>query len=164
MIFRQGTLDDLDNIFRIKVEALTAYKGMIAWTDEYPTRDIFKEDIEKGELFILDNDGDIVAIVVLNMQEDLYYKEIPWEEKDDFIVIHRVLVAPKYSGQGMGRRLLEEVEKYVISKNINSIKLDVKTTNIRAQRLYNGMGYKALGQMTLEGRIGIWYGMQKILL
>lgn len=164
MVFRKGTYNDLDNIFEIKEEALTAYKGTIAWSKEYPTRETFGRDIEKEELFVLEEDGDIVAIAVLNMQEDIYYKNIPWEEKESFIILHRVLVAPKYSRQGRGKRLLSEIDKHIVSKGIKSIRLDVKTTNDKAQNLYKCMGYKVLGEMPLEGRIGTWYGMQKILI
>lgn len=163
MIFRQGSLNDLDEIFKMKEEALEVYKEYITWNSQYPTREKFKDDIEKGHMFLLEEEGEIIAFAVLNNEEDISYYKIPWTNSSKYLVIHRVLVSHKHSRKGIGRKLIEELCNYAIDKGLEYLRLDVKTTNLPAQKLYNSMGFKALGEIPLEGRIGTWYAMEKKL-
>ena len=62
----------------------------------------------------------------------------------DFGYIGDLCVDEKYRRQGIAQALIAEAEKYLISKNIKSIELDVFTFNNEANNLYEKLGYRNL--------------------
>ena len=58
-----------------------------------------------------------------------------------FINIHDIIVKDKFRGQGIGRKLLEEVKQRAVSMDCAKITLEVREDNHKAQRLYQSMGY-----------------------
>jgi ribosomal-protein-alanine N-acetyltransferase len=61
-------------------------------------------------------------------------------------------VAHRYRRHGVGRRLLEWLEKCAVVAGIAHISLEVRAANIGAQSFYERMGYRAIGQ--LPGNVG----------
>ena len=165
MRLRIGQLNDLDLIYSIKCEALKHYKEFgISWTENYPTKDIFKEDIEKKELFVLEGDNkEILGIVVINRVEEKAYDDIPWAIEDDYVVLHRVLVNPAFSGKGYGKYLIEKVIEYAKEDDVKAIRLDTNTKNILGQKLYKSQGFSILGEISLPSKGASFYCLEKIL-
>lgn len=56
-------------------------------------------------------------------------------------------VAPPYRRTGVGRRLLEWLEKCAVVGGIFSVTLEVRAGNEGAQLFYKRMGYRALGHL-----------------
>lgn len=56
-------------------------------------------------------------------------------------------VAPEHRRFGHGRRLMHEVEQGFLRRGISTIRLEVRTSNIAAQRLYLNLGYKIVRRM-----------------
>ena len=54
-------------------------------------------------------------------------------------------VAPAWRRHGLGRRLMEELERKVIAVGGTAMELHVFTGNTAAMRLYERLGYKQLG-------------------
>lgn len=53
-------------------------------------------------------------------------------------------------GQGIGSRLLDQVESYAIASSCKSIRLDVIDTNPNAKRLYERKGFSVTKSETFE--------------
>lgn len=72
--------------------------------------------------------------------------------------IHGVFVSPYYRGRGIGKRLMEAVMA-VIENNPQfvKIKLGVNTTNSDAIRLYESLGFKIVGKLEKEIKLGDVY-------
>jgi len=58
------------------------------------------------------------------------------------INIHDFVVAPAFREQGIGKFLLDEVEKYARRNRYSKINLEVRNDNIKAQNLYKKAGFK----------------------
>jgi GNAT superfamily N-acetyltransferase len=59
-----------------------------------------------------------------------------------FINIHDIVVLDKYRGQGIGRRLIEEVFRKAEATDCSKITLEVREDNDTAQTLYSSLGFK----------------------
>lgn len=59
--------------------------------------------------------------------------------------IHDLAVLPNYRGRGIGRLLLQEVEKRARQHDCCKVTLEVRTDNVRARRLYEQFGFEASG-------------------
>src|ERR1700730_8663680 len=57
-------------------------------------------------------------------------------------------VAPEQRRLGHGRRLMHEVEQGFLQRGVSTVRLEVRTSNISAQRLYLDLGYKIVRRMT----------------
>ena len=62
----------------------------------------------------------------------------------DFGYVGDLCVDEHYHRQEIAQALIAEAEKYLISKNIKSIELDVFTFNNEANNLYEKLGYRNL--------------------
>ncbi len=56
-------------------------------------------------------------------------------------------VAPEHRRIGLGRRLMHEVEQGFLRRGISTVRLEVRTSNIVAQRLYLNLGYRIVRRM-----------------
>ena len=65
-------------------------------------------------------------------------------------VIHLLATAPKYQGQDIGRKMLEEAVAICRAENDISIRLDTLPWNVPGKKLYEGFGFKYMGDMPLD--------------
>lgn len=73
-------------------------------------------------------------------------------------------VAPEYRRRGLARLIMHEIERSLIARGINSIKLEVRASNVPAQQLYEQLGYiitQRMGKYYSNGDDG--YSMVKSL-
>lgn len=57
------------------------------------------------------------------------------------VYIYDIIVDSSYRGKGIGKLLLNEVEKWTTDKGIEYVELSVLNENIRATELYEELGY-----------------------
>ncbi len=57
--------------------------------------------------------------------------------------IHDVAVSPAARGQGVGRQLMQAIESEARARCCTKITLEVRSDNLRAQKLYEQVGYHA---------------------
>jgi GNAT superfamily N-acetyltransferase len=55
--------------------------------------------------------------------------------------VHDLIVLPEYRQKGIGRKLMETVEKKALQCGCGKITLEVRCDNQQARRLYNDLGY-----------------------
>jgi ribosomal-protein-alanine N-acetyltransferase len=66
---------------------------------------------------------------------------------DDDAHLDLLAVAPPYRRAGLGRRLVEWLEKCAVVAGIFHVALEVRAGNKGAQTFYEGMGYRTLAQL-----------------
>ena len=57
-------------------------------------------------------------------------------------------VAPEHRRSGLGRRLMAEVEQGFLRRGITTVRLEVRTSNVAAQKLYLNLGYTIVRRMS----------------
>lgn len=60
--------------------------------------------------------------------------------------IRTIAVAPAYQGQGLGQQLIGHAERAILQNSPN-VFLCVSSFNVRAQRLYQRLGYQQIGTL-----------------
>lgn len=60
--------------------------------------------------------------------------------------ITNVAVDPDYQGQGLGRRLMNELTSRVKALGVDSMTLEVRHSNTVAINLYTSLGFRSVGQ------------------
>lgn len=60
--------------------------------------------------------------------------------------ITNVAVDPDYQGQGLGRRLMNELTSRVKTLGVDSMTLEVRPSNTVAINLYTSLGFRSVGQ------------------
>jgi ribosomal protein S18 acetylase RimI-like enzyme len=63
-----------------------------------------------------------------------------------YAVVDAVVVDAGFQNQGIGRRLMEEMQPWAIAKGATSIQLNVYEFNETAISFYEGLGYQALSR------------------
>ncbi|MBQ7896571.1 MAG: GNAT family N-acetyltransferase [Oscillospiraceae bacterium] len=123
--------------------------------DVYPSNSYIKQSIEKGQLWVCEDDGLIVSSMVLNHEHNEGYKGIVWPtdaERNEVLIIHAFGVLPSLHGRGIGSMMLDNAKDHCAKNNIKAIRLDVLANNFPAEKLYakNGFSYVATTRMFYE--------------
>ena len=119
------------------------------WNEHYPSLEKLQEDIEREELFLLEENEELQGIVVLTPHMDEEYTPIAWltPKGSRNLYVHRLATNPKEWGSGHGRKLMDFAEDFARSNGYISVRLDTFSQNQRNQRFYEARGYKRLGNI-----------------
>lgn len=124
-----------------------------AWEkDIYPTSSYLKESISDGELFIMTDDNKIIASVVLNHKHVEQYNDATWlvdAASSELLVIHLLGIGKDYQKKGLAKELVNFAINFAKENKLKTIRLDAMKVNLPAQRLYTGMGFKFIAEMTI---------------
>ena len=147
MNIRLAIISDLDDIKKI-AEACAidmANYSIFQWNEQYPSREVFKKDIESGSLYVLEINKKVVGCIVLTDFKDSVYKDVKWLTKDSKnLYIHRLAVNPAFQKKGNGRKLMDFAESFAVENNFVSIRLDTFSLNHRNNKFYKSRGYTQL--------------------
>jgi ribosomal-protein-alanine N-acetyltransferase len=123
--FRYATNQDLNAIVAIENASMSCPWSLSS----------FEEAISSDHSFVLvaESDGEIAGYSV-------FYLTPPESELPD------IVVDEKYRGRGLGRLLLEESIKILKDKEIDSIFLEVRESNMPARTLYEHIGFEQIGK------------------
>jgi ribosomal protein S18 acetylase RimI-like enzyme len=151
-VIRIARTEDLDQIMLIVKETIEDLnnEGNIQWSEEYPNRDHFSEDIKNNQLYIFEKEGKVAGFICLNTNEDEAYQGLPWRKNEMAMVIHRFAVSREKQRQSIGTKLIEYAERFALNKNICYLKVDTNSKNSRMNRLFDKMGFEFIGQINLR--------------
>ena len=160
--YRTGKTEDLDAVCSL-VEAAKAYmrsQGIDQWDDLYPIREDFENDMEQNTLYVVLEEDTLAAVYAISEECEDAYLTCDWENEKP-CVIHRLCVSPDYQNRGIGRLVLDRIEKQLFEKGYDSVRLDVFSENPYALRLYEKNGYCRRGHA--DWRKGRFFLMEKKL-
>lgn len=149
-MIRKAVLSDIDSILLItKACAKTMIEnGIFQWNEYYPSKSAFINDLNRNELYVIEEGNKVVGCVVISTLMDEEYKSIEWlTENGTNIYIHRLAVDPKLQGQGYAQQLMNYGENYAEEQHYSSVRLDTFSQNKRNQKFYETRGYKRLGNI-----------------
>ncbi len=156
-MFRLATKDDIDKISEIYDEIHTAEENgdvTIGWIREiYPTRKTAEASVEKGDMFVEEDNGVIVAAAKINKEQVPEYYTASWEFKaadEEVMVLHTLVVSPKNSGKSYGTKFVDFYEKYALENGCPFLRMDTNARNSNARKLYKKLGYKEIDIVPCE--------------
>ena len=147
-MFRKASLADLDAISAIYTaihDHEEAGLVTIGWSRSiYPTRASAEASIRAGDMFVLEEEGRVVAAAKINQKQEESYARGTWtHEVDDskVMVLHTLVVAPKDAGNGYGTRFVAFYEDFAAQKGCPFLRMDTNARNVAARALYRRLGY-----------------------
>ncbi len=155
---RRGTLEDILPVARIYEHILDKEEqgeGTTGWIrGVYPTEQTARDALETGELFVLLEDGIVVAAAKINKIQVPEYANASWEfpgaPEEQIMVLHTLVVDPALAGKGYGSRFVRFYEQYAAENDCPYLRMDTNARNQAARRLYRHLGYREAGIVPCE--------------
>ena len=139
---------DIDGVVQIYAHILDSGES-IGWVKGiYPTRRTALEALEKDELFVDEEDGQVVAAARINRVQVPEYALADWNyqaPEAEVMVLHTLVVEPAQAGKGLGRRFVQFSEDYALENGCRYLRMDTNAVNARARSLYKRLGYTEAG-------------------
>ncbi|MET3291630.1 UNVERIFIED_CONTAM: ribosomal protein S18 acetylase RimI-like enzyme [Brevibacillus sp. OAP136] len=137
-------------------------QGIKQWDFFYPNSFLIRNDVKKGELYGILEDGRFIAAVTLNTVTPRAYEQISWTNHRA-LIIHRLVVSPAAQGRGIGMHMLSFCENFARAHQYDSIHLDAYTDNAAAVSLYDRNGYQRRGEVRFPMRRHPFICFEKVL-
>jgi len=165
MNIRPGIVSDIPPIMEIvsQVVAEMNANGNFQWTDEYPRREVFEDDIKDESLFAGIIDDKLAAFIVLNENQPTEYKPINWRTNDRALIIHRFAVDSAARGHGVADSMEKFACKLARSKGLSAIRTDTNSSNTAMQGFLKHCDYKQSGILFFEKCDNPFYCFDKLL-
>ena len=132
-----ATPADAPTIWAILSSAIQRRKneGSNQWQDGYPNEQV------------------IVGYCALLINDEPEYARIKgkWLTSGDFVVFHRVAIAPNHLGRGLAKILLQQIEQFTCDNGIHSLRADTNFDNTPMLHLFEKLGYQYCGEVTFRG-------------
>jgi len=155
LVIVKADLADLESIVRTARECVIDLraKGIAQWNDEYPREDILIQDVEKGNLWLVNDSRRGLAMIVLNEDQDDEWGSVTWSSGHvKPLVAHRLMVAPEFQGRGIARMLMDFALDRAASRGHDVIRFDVYSGNPELVATYERMGCMKRGEVFFIGR------------
>lgn len=149
-VFRRARPDDVARIAEIygRIHDLEE-RGLLStgWKREiYPTAMTAESSIAKGDMFVEEVDGVVVAAAKLNREQvHPEYDRTPWKYEagpEEVMVIHTLVVDPEMSRKGYGKSFIGYYEQYAGEQGCTTLRMDTNARNHAARSLYGKLGYR----------------------
>lgn len=151
-MIRLATIDDIDVIAEIYEDIHTeeeAGRLDIGWErGVYPTAETAADAVAKGDMFVCERDGVVVAAARINREQVDSYADGSWEypAPDDMVmVLHTLVVSPAAMSGGVGKEFVAFYEKFALDNGCPYLRMDTNERNKRARNFYKNAGYKEIG-------------------
>ena len=110
------------------------------WGTEYPYDYLIKEDIELGRLYVVDCDGVVEGVFLMESGPDETYLEIEgeWLNNEPYYVIHRI------ASSGNAKGVVNLAVEYALQFTKN-VRIDTHEKNLTMQKVLTKIGFKHCG-------------------
>ena len=133
------------------------------WNEEYPSKELLMENLEKGQLFVVKNvTSKIMAVICICRDADLDalpFWRAPAESAISFL---RLAVDAAYQNHGIARLVLSLAMNQVKRKGVTSVRFLVGKDNLPALCSYRKLQFDEVGWANLFGED--WICFEKLLL
>lgn len=141
---RPAELADLPRILEIYAQARSFMRqtgNPNQWWDYHPAESVLREDIPKGQLYVIEADGIIGGVFAYIQGTDPTYLQIEgdgWLNDEPYGVIHRIAVA--HRGQGLIARVFD----WALAQCPN-LRIDTHVYNAPMRRALEKYGFRYCG-------------------
>ncbi len=135
-------------------DAEEANRASIGWVrGVYPTVHTAEEAITRRDLFVYEEEGQIMASGIVNQIQPPAYAEGNWAAAaapEEVMVLHTLVVDPGWSGKGIAHAFVQFYEEYARQAGCRVLRIDTQEKNHAARHLYAGMGFQEVDIVSCE--------------
>lgn len=157
MIIRKATGEDIaqvEALYNAVHTAEEAGRQAIGWIRGiYPVRATAELALSREDLFVLEENGEILGCGIINGIQDPSYRGAGWtyDSPDEQVcVLHTLVISPQCGGKGYGSRFLAFYEAYASEHGCPALRLDTNEKNAVARAMYKNRGYREVGTVTTD--------------
>lgn len=128
-------------------------QGFVQWTDGYPDLEAVREDIERGDGYVI-LDGDAIAgYVCIGFDGEPAYNTIQgqWHTGEPYAVIHRMAFHPAFRGVGMSREAFALIDALCRARGVKNVRINTAPPNRRMQHVLEKNGFSECGIIVFRG-------------
>ncbi len=154
-------LEAVDCLYREIHDAESAGLITTGWIREiYPVMATAEAALERGDLFVLEEDGRILGSGIINQLQVDVYKGAPWKHQmpdEQVCVLHTLVISPAVQGKGYGREFIRFYEAYALQQGCTELRIDTNERNQAARAMYGKYGYQEIDIVptTFNGIAGV---------
>ena len=159
LTLRKAEEGDIPRILKITEDARASLRKyrVDQWQGEYPTREIFENDIRIGECYVICHGDEVAAFFVHSEREEPTYADITdgkWTADMPYCVLHRAAVAAEYRGTGVSAQLIKFVEQLTKDCGRRAVRVDTHKKNKPMQNLLREAGFRYRGNILINSEPG----------
>lgn len=151
-MIRKAVLQDIGQVAEGYREILLHEQEHGAYTvwklGVYPTRKTAEESLERGALYVMEQEGEIWASMIVDRAQPEEYGRIKWNYPagpDEILVLHLLCVRPSKAGRGIGGDMVRFVLEEGRRLGCKAVRLDTGEQNKPAVSLYKKLGFELAG-------------------
>lgn len=147
MYIRLANITDLPAVVDLmkRVIPVMLESGNEQWDAEYPNEDVFRQDINEHNLFVLVLDNKLVGAVVINAIFPPEYMSVDWKTSPNTYTFHRMMVDPELQGKGIATAIFQFIEKRGKNMGLKSLRVDTNVNNKTMRSLFEKFNYTFAG-------------------
>lgn len=155
MQLRRAHANDIDRIMTILADGRRALAalGIDQWQGCYPHREVIEADVARGDSYVVEEDGRVVATAMIGFSGERDYDVIEggaWltascSAHPDYAVVHRVAVDAGFQGRGGALFLLQHALDLTRERGHASVRIDTHPGNAPMRRLLEKVGFAQCG-------------------
>lgn len=129
--------------------------GLDQWQgQDKPNLDNFKELIDNKNIFVLEDQGQVVSTVIIYDFDIDYENNLDgaWQSPKPYVALHRIGTLERERKKGYGRKVIELAEAYARENSFKSVRIDTHRGNKIMQGLLKSLNYKYVGLVYLSGK------------
>lgn len=155
-MIRKATAKEIDQIEK-SYEELLLYEqehgAYTAWRPGvYPTRKTAEDSFADGTLYVMEEEGEVCASIIINGKQPKEYGDVQWRydvQNGRVLVIHLLCVRPSKMGQGIGKKMVQFAIEEAKRLNCSTVRLDTGAQNKPAIALYEKLGFELAGTTSM---------------
>ncbi len=128
-------------------------RGIDQWSDTYPNKDHFLNDMKLGGLFVYCQDNTIIGSISVLPENDIFYKALVWRTNKAYVV-HRLMISPSFRRKHIGTELFAFALDHARKCEADGVKVDTHPDNFGMQGLILSLGFTEIGYIKDMNRIG----------
>lgn len=120
------------------------------WDEEYPTKDILKGDIERGDLYILREGEKPLSVIVLLPYDTTEQPDFPWPEPvPESVMLARLGIIREAQGTGLASVTVRMALAVCRERRYKTATLMTDPDNARTNHIYQKLGFQYKGNAVL---------------
>jgi GNAT superfamily N-acetyltransferase len=122
-------------------------RGYEQWPLPFP-RDQVEAAVERGEVYVAEVDGEVVATVTLLWNDPMYWGERP----PDAAYVHKLAVRRACAGRRIGSAIVEWADATAAAAGRAFLRLDCLADNPGIRVYYEQLGFEHRGDLVVNNR------------
>jgi GNAT superfamily N-acetyltransferase len=124
--------------------------GFEQWPVPFPPDELVQR-IERGELYLVDADGEPAATLTLLWDDPAFWGERP----PDAVYLHKLAIRRAFAGRGLGAAIVEWVDEHAASAGRRYVRLDCQREDAGIRSYYERLGFVHCGDKDDDSRFAV---------